>query len=70
MLRGAQKVLRRSWKCLEMFESAQRCLGMIRGVLGCPTEGVQTRGGGYLPQVWVPTVKRTAVAVRAETEER
>ena len=28
--------------------------------------------GGYLPQVWVPTVKRTpkAVAVKAETEER
>ena len=29
-------------------------------------------GGGYLPQVWVPTMNRTpkAVAVKAETEER
>ena len=29
-------------------------------------------GGGYLPQVLLPTVKRTpkAVAVKAETEER
>ena len=39
---------------------------MTSSVLGAPGGG-----GGYLAQVWVPTVERTpkAVAVKAETEE-
>ena len=40
--------------------------------LGVCPGGSARGGGGYLPQVWVPTVKRTpkAVVVKAETEEQ
>ena len=45
-----------------MSPTCHTCMTHERGL--CP--------GGYLPQVWVPTVNRTqkAVAVKAETEER